>query len=63
LDNNEGELPMTQEDRVESLRARHAHLDHEIDDEVHRPLPDQIHLTELKRLKLRIKEELSRIAH
>ncbi len=54
---------MTQEDRVESLRARHAHLDHEIDDEVHRPLPDQIHLTELKRLKLRIKEELGRMSH
>lgn len=59
----EGELPMTMEDRVDSLKARHARLEAEIDDEAHRPLPDQVHITELKKQKLRIKEEMSRIAH
>ncbi|HEX9465740.1 MAG TPA: DUF465 domain-containing protein [Alphaproteobacteria bacterium] len=53
---------MTMEDRVETLRARHARLEHEIDDEVHRPLPDQIHVTELKREKLRIKEQITRLS-
>jgi hypothetical protein len=53
---------MTMEDRVESLRARHAHLEHEIDEEAHRPLPDQVHITELKRQKLRIKEEITRLS-
>jgi len=50
------------EDRVETLKARHAHLEHEIDDEIHRPLPDTIHITELKRQKLRIKEEIARLS-
>ena len=53
---------MTMEDRVETLRARHAHLEHEIDEEIHRPLPDSIHITELKRQKLRIKEEIARLS-
>ena len=52
---------MTMEDRVETLKARHARLENEIDDEVHRPLPDQVHVTELKREKLRIKEEIARL--
>ena len=53
---------MTIEDRVETLKAKHARLEHEIDEEIHRPLPDTVHLTELKREKLRIKEEIQRIA-
>ena len=52
---------MTMEDRVEALKARHALLEREIDDEAHRPLPDQIHVTELKRQKLKIKEEIARM--
>lgn len=53
---------MTIGDRVESLKARHANLEHEIDEEFHRPLPNTIHLTELKREKLRIKEEIERMS-
>ena len=53
---------MTMEDRVETLRARHARLEHEIEDEIHRPLPDQVHVTELKRQKLRIKEAITRLS-
>jgi hypothetical protein len=53
---------MTIEDRVETLKAKHARLEHEIDEEAHRPLPDTVHMTELKREKLRIKEQIQRIA-
>jgi len=53
---------MTMEDRVETLKARHARLEHEIDEEVHRPLPDTIHVTDLKRQKLRIKEQIARLS-
>jgi hypothetical protein len=52
---------MTIEDRVETLKAKHARLEHEIDEEAHRPLLDTVHMTELKREKLRIKEEIQRI--
>ena len=48
-------------DYVESLRSKHAHLEQEIDDELHRPLPDQSILTRLKREKLRIKDEMARL--
>ena len=36
-------------------------LEQEIDDELHRPLPDQSVLTRLKREKLRIKDEIVRL--
>ena len=52
---------MTMHDYVESLRSKHAHLEQEIDDELHRPLPDQSILTRLKREKLRIKDEIARL--
>lgn len=54
---------MTVEDRVESLRAKHARLEAQIDEETHRPLPDTILVTQLKREKLKIKEEIERIDH
>jgi hypothetical protein len=41
-----------------SLESKHADLDRRIEDEIHRPLPDQMVLAELKKQKLRIKEEL-----
>lgn len=41
------------------LEARHTKLEHAIDDEYHRPIPDQSHLTELKRQKLKVKEEIA----
>lgn len=46
---------------VESLRSKHAHLEQQIDDELHRPLPDQSTLSRLKREKLRIKDEIARL--
>lgn len=52
---------MTMQDYVESLRSKHAHLERQIDDEMHRPLPDQSILSRLKREKLRIKDEMARL--
>lgn len=52
---------MTVEARVSTLSQRHASIEHEIQAEGHRPLPDQIIIGRLKREKLRIKEELKRL--
>ena len=41
-----------------ALEAKHAGLDRRIADEAHRPLPDQATIAELKKQKLRLKEEL-----
>ena len=45
----------------DGLRTRHAKLERLIDDELHRPMPDQTTLTRLKREKLRVKEELEHV--
>lgn len=50
---------MAQHADLASLEAHHATLERMIDDEVHRPMPDQAHLTELKRKKLKVKEEMA----
>ena len=42
-----------------ALEARHAGIDRQINAEAQRPLPDQAVLHELKKQKLRLKEELS----
>lgn len=52
---------MTMQDYVESLRSKHAYLERQIDDEMHRPLPDQSTLSRLKREKLRLKDEIARM--
>ena len=43
-----------------ALTAKHSNLDQRIAAETQRPLPDQILLAELKKQKLRVKEELTR---
>jgi hypothetical protein len=44
---------------VEELTSQHAALSAQIDEEEHRPLPDMIKLHELKKEKLRLKDELA----
>ena len=51
---------MSLQDRIESLKAKHAALDSAIAVEGQRPLPDNSALADMKRQKLRIKEELAR---
>ncbi|WP_118857083.1 YdcH family protein [Sphingomonas mesophila] len=43
---------------AEALEAKHAQLEAQIDEEEHRPHPDDIRLHALKKEKLRIKDEL-----
>ena len=43
-----------------ALAAKHSHLDQRIAAETQRPLPDQILIADLKKQKLRVKEELAR---
>lgn len=54
---------MTMQDYVESLRDKHAFLEQQIDVEMHRPLPDQLLLSRLKREKLKIKDEMARVGN
>ena len=44
---------------VEELTNQHAALSAQIDEEEHRPLPDMLKLHELKKEKLRLKDELA----
>ena len=52
---------MTQDEHAASLRARHAKLEEALDIETHRPLPDQVAIKDIKKQKLRIKDELAQI--
>ncbi|HWA60210.1 MAG TPA: DUF465 domain-containing protein [Caulobacteraceae bacterium] len=44
--------------RIRELGVRHQTLERAIQDEMSRPAADELRLTELKRQKLRLKEEL-----
>jgi hypothetical protein len=52
---------MSLHERIESLKAKHAALETALESEVRRPLPDTAQIADLKRKKLRVKDELSRI--
>lgn len=43
----------------QALETKHAALDRRIAAETHRPMPDSAIITDLKRQKLRLKEELN----
>jgi hypothetical protein len=49
-----------QNTHLSALSAKHNVLDQRIHAETQRPLPDRLILAELKKQKLRIKEEMSR---
>lgn len=46
---------------VSALELKHAGIERLIEDELSRPLPDDVRLQTLKKQKLRIKEELTRL--
>lgn len=54
---------MSMHEHVDSLRSKHARLEQLIDEELHRPLPDQVTVSRLKKEKLRIKDEIERLEH
>src|ERR1700686_799234 len=54
---------MSLQDRIESLRARYPSLEDAIDEEINRPLPNDDVVHDLKRQKLRIKDEIVQLEH
>ena len=54
---------MVLEEQVEKLKSDHAGLEQAIEKELTRPYPNDQHVAELKRQKLRIKDELQRLAN
>jgi hypothetical protein len=53
---------MSLESHVSALRTKHADLDRTLDHEQSRPAPDSVTIKKLKLEKLRIKEEIDRLA-
>jgi hypothetical protein len=53
---------MIAEPHLQALKEKHASLDHEIVEEELRPHPDEIRLATLKKQKLRLKDEIARLA-
>ena len=49
---------MSLQDRIEALKEKHAELERALDEENKRPLPSQDAIYDLKRQKLRIKDEI-----
>jgi len=47
--------------RIRELGMRHQTIEREIEDEMSRPVADTMRLTELKRQKLRLKEEMENL--
>jgi hypothetical protein len=54
---------MVSEEQVEKLKSDHAGLEEAIEKELTRPYPNDQHVADLKRQKLRIKDELQRLAN
>ncbi len=54
---------MNAEAHVEALKEKHANLEQAIVEERQRPIPDSLRLAELKKQKLRIKDEIERLHH
>ena len=49
---------MSLPERIEALKTKHAELERAIDEENRRPLPNRDTVSDLKRQKLRIKDEI-----
>lgn len=60
---NERRCPVNLSERIDVLKAKHAALENAIQDEANRPLPDEIKIHDLKRQKLKIKDEIAQMSH
>lgn len=54
---------MALEAHLQSLSQRHQELEAQLTDEMKHPHPDDMRVHELKRLKLRIKDQIERLRH
>jgi hypothetical protein len=50
-------------ERIESLRAKHAALEHKLEEVLHHPYPDDTEVARIKREKLFVKDEMARLVH
>jgi hypothetical protein len=57
-----GGYAMNEQERIEELKSEHQNLENAIDEEYQRTAPDFAVVSELKRRKLRIKDELVSLA-
>lgn len=48
---------------IQELSDKHHKLDEQIQQELHRPNPDDLMISALKKRKLRLKEEIERLKH
>jgi hypothetical protein len=53
---------MSTVDHIEALKAKHASLEHALNEESSRPHPDDDAICSLKKRKLRIKDEITRLS-
>ena len=53
---------MSVSSHLDELRRKHAVLEQKIESELRSPGSDDLHITELKREKLRLKDEISRLS-
>lgn len=54
---------MALQQRIESLRAKHEHLDLRLREEEMRPMPDDGLIRRIKHEKLKLKDEMARLNH
>ena len=54
---------MNLESHLDALTQKHVALKHNIDEERQRPNPDNLKLSELKRQKLKVKDEIVQLQH
>lgn len=52
---------MSAREQCDALNAEHAELERALDEETKRPFRDSARIGELKKMKLRIKDELTRL--
>ena len=60
--NRNGGCEMVSQEQLDSLKTKHAGLEKAIDEEAHRPLPDTVQIHTLKREKLKINDEITRLS-
>ena len=52
-------MNMSMQERIDGLRAQHQNLEKMLDNENHRLHPDDIHIADLKKKKLAIKDQIA----
>lgn len=57
-----GELQMPEDEHLDSLRRQHEDLSQKVENAQQNPAIDHLEITELKKQKLKLKEEIQRLS-